>query len=114
MKKLALMAAVVMASTLVHAQTTLTGKWQGETDGGASIALDLTVKGTSVSGTLIRNEQSTTITDGKVEKDTLTFKATINERAETFSGRVEKDHLKLWLERQGPEKAVTLTRVKSK
>lgn len=106
-------AAIALSASVVHAQASLTGKWQGETDGGASLVLDLTVKGTAVAGTLERNGQSTTITEGKVEKDMITFKATLNERAESFSGRLEKDRLKLWLERQGPEKAVVLMRVKS-
>lgn len=109
----ALVTALLLAATL-HAQAAFTGKWQGETDGGASLALDLTVKGAAVTGTLVRNGESTTIAEGKVEKDTMTFKATLNEHAETFSGRLEQDRLKLWLDRQGPEKAVILTRVKGK
>ena len=37
----------------------------------------------------------------------------MNERAETFSGEYKGDEIRVWLERQGPSKAVVLTRVKA-
>ena len=48
-----LLACTVMAA----AQSTLTGKWQGDTDGGAALALDLTVKGDALTGTLTRERR---------------------------------------------------------
>lgn len=99
--------AIAVAVT-VHAAGTLTGTWQGVTDGGATLVLDLTVKGTALTGTFSRNGQTSKLTDGKVAKNSFTFKASINERADTFSGQFDDDQIKMWLERQGPSKAVVL------
>jgi hypothetical protein len=104
---------VTLAGVLQN-PATLAGKWQGETDGGASLALDLEVDGSVLSGTLERNGQATKLTDGKVTKNGIAFKATLNERTEAFSGRLEGEQLKVWLDRQGESKAVVLTRVKAK
>jgi hypothetical protein len=51
----------------------------GETKNGSQIVLDLTAKETALTGTLTRNGEPTTITDGKVSKNTFTFKATLGE-----------------------------------
>jgi len=99
--------AIAVAVT-VHAAGTLTGKWQGVTDDGATLVLDLTVKGTALTGTFSRNGQTSKLTDGKVAKNSFTFKASINERTDTFSGQFDDDQIKMWLERQGPSKAVVL------
>ena len=105
--------AILLACTaMAGAQSTMTGKWQGDTDGGAALVLDVTVKGETLTGTLTRNDQSSPLSDGKVTKNTFTFKATLNERTETFSGEHKGDEIRIWLERQGPSKAVVLTRVK--
>jgi hypothetical protein len=103
---------LLLACTVVaSAQSTLTGQWQGNTDGGASLALDLTVKGDVVTGTVARNGQGAAVSEGRVTKNTFTFKATMNERAETFSGEWKGDEIRIWLERQGAERAIVLTRV---
>ena len=107
------MIAVLFLTALVSAaQTGIAGKWQGETDGGATIVLDLTVKGAELSGTLTRNGQSTPITEGKVAEKGFRFKATLGEDSATFSGEVAGETLRVWLDRQGPDKAVVFTRVK--
>ena len=98
---------------MAAAQSTLTGKWQGGTDGGASIVLDLTVKEETLTGTLTRDGQSSPLSDGKVTKNTFSFKATLNEKAEGLSGELKGDEIHIWLDRQGPAKAVVLTRVKT-
>jgi hypothetical protein len=106
--------ALLLACTVVAgAQSTLTGKWQGSTDGGASILLDLTVKGDALSGTLTRDGQSSPLSEGKVTKNTFSFKATLNDKAEALTGEMKDEELRVWLDRQGPEKAVVFTRVKS-
>ena len=105
---------VLISAGMVQGQSPLTGAWEGETDGGASLRLDFTVKGTALTGTLTRNQQETPLSEGKVSKNTFTFKTTLNERAEGFSGEVEGDRMRIWLDRQGPEKAIVLTRVKGK
>ena len=111
---LSLAATFLLCIVMTGAQSGLTGRWTGETDGGASLELDLAVKGDVLTGTLVRNDQKTTLTDGKVSGKTFSFKATLNERTEGFSGALEGDQLKVWLDRQGPEKAVTLKRVAKK
>ena len=96
-----------------HAQAGITGKWQGETSNGSAIVLDVTAKGTELNGTMTRNSETVPITDGKVSKNTITFKATLNDKAEGFTGEVDGDQMKIWLDRQGAEKAIVLKRVKS-
>ena len=106
-------AATLAFVVLSAAEAGITGRWQGETDGGASLILDVTEKGAELTGTLTRDGQSTPITDGKVSKGTFTFKATLNGQSETFAGELAGEQLRIWLERQGSAKAVVLTRVKA-
>ena len=101
-----------MFAVVAHAQTGIAGQWQGETRGGTPVALDLTVKDTILSGTLTRDGEPLTLADGKVSKNTFTFKATLNGQAEGFSGEVTGDEMKVWMDKQGPEAAATLKRVK--
>jgi hypothetical protein len=96
----------------VHAQVAISGKWEGKTTNGTDIVLDLTANETTLTGTLTRNEQSTTITDGHVSKNTFTFKATLNDQTEGFTGELVGDEIKLWLDRQGPARAAVLTRTR--
>lgn len=108
--------AAALVVTLVagsSAQAGITGRWQGETSNGSAIVLDVTAKGTELNGTMTRNSEKVPITDGKVSKNTITFKATLNDKAEGFTGEVDGDQMKIWLDRQGAEKAIVLKRVKS-
>lgn len=61
---------------------------------------------------ILRNEQSTTITDGKVSKNTFTFKATLSDQTEGFTGELVSDEIKMWLDRQGPARPAVLKRIK--
>jgi hypothetical protein len=103
--------ALVLAAVVV-AQATLTGKWQGETKNGSQIVLDLTATETTLTGTLTRNGEPTRITDGKVSKNSFTFKATIGEETEGFTGGLDGEQIRVWLDRQGPERAVVMNRAK--
>jgi hypothetical protein len=94
------------------AQATLTGKWQGETSNGTPIALDLTVKEKTLTGTITRDGQASPLSEGRVSDRTFSFKATINDQAEAFSGELTGDQLKIWLDRQGVSKAIFLQRAK--
>jgi hypothetical protein len=96
---------------VVHAEATITGKWQGITASGTPIVLDLTATETVLTGTLTRSGQPVTITDGKVSKNTFTFKATINDQAEGFSGELAGDEVRVWIDRRRENVAV-LKRVK--
>jgi hypothetical protein len=108
----ATVAAVLLMAVAAGAQTGLTGKWEGTTPNGAALALDLTVKDSALTGTLTRADQKVTIADGKVTDNTFSFKATINEKPDGFSGELKGNELRIWLDRQGPENAITMTRVK--
>lgn len=113
MKSILAGAVVALAlSASVHAQADLTGKWQGETRNGSQILLDMTVKGAEITGTLTRNDETNPITDGKASKDTFSFKATLGGQTEGISGERAGDQLSVWLDRQGREGAIVLTRVK--
>jgi hypothetical protein len=115
MQRLSSIAAILLTFAITaHGEAGLTGTWQGETDGGASIVLDLVVKGTALTGTLVRNGQSTPLAEGKVSKNTFTFNATLNERTEAFSGELAGEQIKIWLDRQGSSKAILLNRTKSR
>lgn len=107
----------VLVTTLachVQAQDTLSGTWEGETQAGASIVLTLESKGTVLTGTLVRSGQSATVSDGKVSKNKFTFKATVNDQREGFSGERTGDEIKIWLDRQGASNAIVLRRAKRK
>ena len=115
MKLSALIAAVaVLCAVTVAAQDALTGKWQGETNNGAQLVLDLTVKDGVLTGTLTRDGQSSPLADGKVSKNTFAFTAQINDRTEKLAGELAGDEIRIWLERQGPERAIVLKREKRK
>src|SRR3990170_1225141 len=110
MSRRASIAAIVLTSTTLAGQATLTGTWQGETNGGAVLVLDLTVKGTELTGTLTRNDVSTTISEGTVSKNTFTFKATLGDQIEAVSGELADNQIKVWLDRQGASTAIVLNR----
>jgi hypothetical protein len=103
---------VCAAQAAVQDKDVLSGTWEGETRGGASLVLTLAVKGTALTGTLVRDGQSAALSDGKVTKNTFTFKAALNERLEEFSGEGAGDEIKIWLDRQGASTAIVLRRVK--
>ena len=99
---------------VVYAQAGLTGKWQGETKSGTQIMLDLKAAGQAVTGTITMNGEPATITDGKVSKNTMTFKAPMKEtkQIEGFTGELAEDQITFWPDSLGRERAVVLKRVK--
>jgi hypothetical protein len=110
-------AAVAMALVVVigtAAQGSLTGIWQGETRAGSRLVLDLTAKDDTLTGTLTRDEQTSAISEGKVSKTAFTFKAKLNDQIEGFSGELAGDEIKVWLDRQGAERAIVLKRATRK
>ena len=102
----------VDAVTLKRVSTvSLTGRWQGQTPNGMNLTFDLTAKGQTLTGTLTRDDESSTISEGKISNNTFTFKGTLSGMPETVEGTVEGDTIKAWLARQGPERTVVLKRV---
>lgn len=110
---IALSALVISLAVVVEAQTGLNGRWEGETRNGTAIVLTLALKDTTLTGTLKRGEETATLMDGKVSKNAFTFKATVGEQTEGFSGELAGDNIKIWLDRQGPERAIVLHRAKA-
>ena len=106
--------ALVLSMPGAGAQSPITGKWQGQTPNGFPLELDLTATGQALTGTFTRDGQAFAIADGKVSKNTVTFKVTMNEQTEGFTGEVDGDQLKVWLDRQGPSMAAVLKRVVAK
>jgi hypothetical protein len=103
--------AFLMAAVL-EAQTSITGKWQGTTRNGSQVVLNLKAAGGALTGTVTRDGQASTITDGKITGAKFAFKATLGEQVEALSGEREGNQLKVWLDRQGPEGAVVFERAK--
>ena len=103
-------ALAVVLSASAQAPSSLTGKWRGTTNAGAELVLDLTAKDASLTGTLTRDGQSSTLSDGKISKNTFTFTAQINDQVERFAGELAADEIKIWLERQGADRAILLKR----
>ena len=93
-------------------QNTVAGLWEGQTNGGSPIVLDLKVDGKSLTGTMTRNGQAATLAEGQVSGNAITFKVTLNEQLESISGELAGDELKVWLDRQGRERAIALKRAK--
>ena len=112
MKRILMVPVIALVSgALVHAEAGIAGKWEGKTRNGFEVKLELTVTETALTGTLTREGQSTAIVDGKVSKNTFTFKATLNDQTEGFTGELDGEELKVWLDRQGPPMAALFKRV---
>lgn len=102
-----------LAVTLVaQAQSSVAGKWEGTTRNGMKVVLTLKVADQALTGTVTREEQTATITEGKVTGNTITFKAVLGGEPETLSGELDGAELKVWLDRQGREGTVAFTRAK--
>ena len=104
--------AILLVPVLSRAADTITGKWTGLTPNGADVTLDLIATETTLKGTLTRGENVIPLTEGKVLKNSFTFRATLNEQTETFTGEVAGDDMKVWMDRQGREMSAVLKRVK--
>ena len=103
----------VLLATAVYAASALTGKWEGTTGNGSQVVLDLTATETTVAGTVTRNGETFKISDGKVSKNTFTFKVTLNDKLEALTGELAGDEIKVWMDSRGPaESTVVLKRVK--
>ena len=63
-----LAAMVLVLSIVLAAQDALSGKWEGVTNAGATLVLDLTAKGATLTGTLTRDGHSSPLSDGKCRR----------------------------------------------
>lgn len=108
----AALALTFILATVLQAQASITGKWQGTTRNGTQVVLNLKAAGGALTGTVTRDGQTSTITDGKISGTTFAFKAILGEEAEALTGERFGDQLKVWLDRQGRDAAVIFGRVK--
>ena len=111
-KTLSVVTIALVLATAVYAQAGLTGKWQETSTTGLQAALDLTATKTTLTGTFTIKDRPMTIIDGKVSKNTFTFKAKLDDQPEGFTGEVAGDEITLSRDRNGRSDAVTLKRVK--
>jgi hypothetical protein len=105
--------ASVMAPAL-HAQASMTGRWQGETPGGSQVVLEVKAAETVLTGALTVDGQRQTLAEGKVSKNTFTFKVMLppNDAVQAFTGEFAQDQMKIWMDERGPSNAAVLKRVK--
>lgn len=103
---------VLCAVCALAAQTAsgFAGTWQGETATGRRIVLDVTVKGSQVTGTFTLVQQTVEITDAKVDDKTLSFTVALEGRTPMIAGELVGKQLKLVVD--GVSNPVLLTRVK--
>ena len=111
-KALTVFAVAFVLTTVLQAQTSISGKWKGTTRNGMLVVLDLKAAEAALTGTVNRDGQTSTITEGKVSKSTFTFNAVLGEQTEALTGEVAGEQLKVWLDRQGRDGTVVFTRVK--
>jgi hypothetical protein len=113
MKNIAITTILLLAlPIMLSAQTGLTGKWQGKTPMGSEVLLDLSVEQETLKGTLTISGETETITDGKVSKNTFTFKVTHDSQTQAFTGEFGGSEIKIWTDRGGAASAAVLKRVK--
>jgi len=101
---------VLLLCVMAQAQTDLSGKWTETTSSGLNAELDLKATDTTITGTFTVRARPMTITDGKVTKNSFTFKAALEGQPEGFSGELNGDAIVLWRDRNGKGDALTLKR----
>ena len=112
LRVLAVVAIAVLLPAALQAQSPITGKWQGTTRNGMDVLLDLKASDSALTGTVTRNGQTSSITQGKVSGNTFTFNTVLGEQEEALTGELDGKQLKVWLDRQGREGTVLFTRSK--
>lgn len=108
----AALALAFLLATVLQGQTAITGKWQGTTRNGMQVVLNLKAADGALTGTVTREGETSPITEGKVSGTKISFKAVLGEQSEALTGERDGEQLKVWLDRQGPERTVVFQRVK--
>ena len=101
---------VLLLCVMAQAQTGLSGQWTETTPSGLNAELDVKATDTALTGTFSVRARPLAITDGKVTKNTFTFKAALEGQPEGFSGELKGDEIVLWRDRNGKGDALTLKR----
>src|SRR5688572_3046108 len=107
---------VLAAGVVVIGQTqAVTGKWASDPIGGGVLGLDLTISGTTLTGTVVATQPgdvfSSSIANGSVSGNTIAFSATIAGRTAAFTGEVVEDQITLRMVGNSAAPAFILRRV---
>jgi hypothetical protein len=101
---------VFWLAVIIHAQASLTGRWQGETVNRRPVTLDLKAEGSQLTGTITLVKEPAAISDGRIDKNTFSFKATVEGKTATFTGENAGDEVTLLVE--GAKNRLILKRMK--
>jgi hypothetical protein len=91
------------------------GKWSGRLDYNGNdipVAYSFKTDGSKITGTSETPLGTNEITDGKIEKDIITFKVNLNGEVATHTGKIFADSINLKINYQGNEFLTTLKRSK--
>ncbi len=100
----------LLLSTALVAQDALTGRWEGETESGRLVQLNVKTVQKALTGTITIDKKPATISEGTVTKEKFSFKAPMGGHLVLFSGRVAKDEVEL--KHEGARNPVVLKRMK--
>lgn len=111
MKKIAIVLTLVLAAgVLAHAQSRLTGTWQGDTPSLGLLTVELKREGTTLTGNFTQDGRTSAIYEGKIDGGTIVFK--VVRPGETglitvaFTGRVTGDRIAFTGRRQNREEDI--------
>jgi hypothetical protein len=110
MRLLILSVVCVFCIAVAHGQTTLTGRWEGSTNLGRQVVLDVKASGEQLTGTFVLDKQSAEIRDGKTSGKTFSFAVNLGGRTASFTGEAMDDSMQVTP--QGGAAPVALKRVK--
>ena len=110
MRPLILSVVWVLCIAVTHGQSPLTGRWEGTTNMGRQVVLDLKASGQELTGTFVLDKQSAEIRDGKATGQAFSFTVTLDGRTASFAGEAVDDSIELTP--QGGAAPVVLKRAK--
>jgi hypothetical protein len=98
---------VILLSAMPALAADVTGRWtmdDKDPDGNeVTVALNLKQDGTKLTGTVSVPDETANISEGKVEGNKVSFKATMSDATYTLDGTVDGDEIKMTLKSDDPE-----------
>lgn len=117
MKKAVAIVVLAAGVVVIGRAQAVTGKWASDPIGGGVLGLDLTISGTTLTGTVVATQPgdvfSSSIADGTVSGNTIAFSATIAGRTAAFTGEVVEDRITLRMVGNTAAPAFILRRVQA-
>jgi hypothetical protein len=115
MKKAVAIVVLAAGVVIVGRAQAVTGKWASDPVGGGVLGLDLTISGTTLTGTVVATQPggvfSSSIANGSVSGNTIAFSATIAGRTAAFTGEVAEGQITLRMVGNSAAPALILRRV---